>query len=47
MAKIAAHAGTDLRATAGFAPAIARVAAALVERWQSLSDRGVVEVKAE
>jgi hypothetical protein len=28
-------------------PAIARVAAALVERWQNLSDGSVVEVKAE
>jgi cytochrome P450 len=33
--------------TGGFAPAIARVAATLVERWQNLSDGGVVEVKAE
>jgi cytochrome P450 len=33
--------------TAGFAPAIARAAAALVERWQNLPDGGVVEVKAE
>jgi cytochrome P450 len=33
--------------TAGFAQAMARVADALVERWQNLSDGSVVEVKAE
>ena len=33
--------------TAGFAPAIARVAADLVERWENLSDGGIVEIKAE
>ena len=33
--------------TAGFAPAIARVAADLIERWENLSDGGIVEIKAE
>jgi cytochrome P450 len=33
--------------TAGFAVAIARVAAALVERWQSLPEGSVVEIKAK
>ena len=33
--------------TAGFAPAIARVAADLVERWDIFSDGGIVEIKAE
>jgi hypothetical protein len=49
MAKIAAHAGADVRANddRGICPAMARVAAALIDRWQSLSDGGVVEVKAE
>ena len=33
--------------TAGFAPAMARVTADLVERWENLADGGVVEIKAE
>ena len=33
--------------TEGFAQAMAGVAGALVERWQNLSDGGVIEVKAE
>ena len=33
--------------TSGFAPAIARVAADLIERWENLSDGGIVEIKAE
>jgi cytochrome P450 len=33
--------------TAGFGQAMGRVANALVERWQNLTDGGVVEVKAE
>jgi cytochrome P450 len=33
--------------TVGFAPAMARVAAALVERWQSRPDGSIMEIKAE